>query len=122
MELKNTFDLSPFDLLDNEQFEFLITFLKNRGNLKEVQSEMQISYPTAKKKLDELLAALNLSSTTENIIPKEIDVSRMNVDYTSKSASEMIKARTRRSCHGIYRQRTSVRNLCRAGWNNIYKQ
>ena len=37
---------------------------------------------TAKKKLDELLAALNLSSTTENIIPKEIDVSRMNVDYT----------------------------------------
>ena len=70
MELKNTFDLSPFDLLDNEQFEFLITFLKNRGNLKEVQSEMQISYPTAKKKLDELLAALNLSSTTENIIPK----------------------------------------------------
>ena len=34
MELKNTFDLSPFDLLDNEQFEFLITFLKNRGNLK----------------------------------------------------------------------------------------
>ena len=93
MELKNTFDLSPFDLLDNEQFEFLITFLKNRGNLKEVQSEMQISYPTAKKKLDELLAALNLSSTTENIIPKEIDVSRMNVDYTSKSASEMIKAK-----------------------------
>ena len=48
---------------------------------------------TAKKKLDELLAALNLSSTTENIIPKEIDVSRMNVDYTSKSASEMIKAK-----------------------------
>ena len=93
MELKNTFDLSPFDLLDNEQFEFLITFLKNRGNLKEVQSEMQISYPTAKKELDELLAALNLSSTTENIIPKEIDVSRMNVDYTSKSASEMIKAK-----------------------------
>ena len=34
MELKNTFDLSPFDLLDNEQFEFLITFLKNRGNLR----------------------------------------------------------------------------------------
>ena len=48
---------------------------------------------TAKKKLDELLAALNLSSTTENIIPKEIDVSRMNVDYTSKSASEIIKAK-----------------------------
>ena len=78
---------------------------------------------TAKKKLDELLAALNLSSTTENIIPKEIDVSRMNVDYTSKSASEMIKAKLKEhGGHGIYRQRTSMRNLCRAGWNNIYKR
>ena len=87
MELRNTFDLSPFDRLDKEQFEFLITFLKDRGNLKEVQSDMQISYPTAKKKLDELLAALNLGGGTEKVMPKEIDVSRMDVDYTSTLAS-----------------------------------
>ena len=43
MELRNTFDLSAFDRLDNEQFEFLTTFLKDRGNLKEVQSEMKLS-------------------------------------------------------------------------------
>ena len=85
MELRNTFDLSPFDRLDKEQFEFLITFLKDRGNLKEVQSDMQISYPTAKKKLDELLAALNLGGGTEKVMPKEIDVSRMDVDYASRS-------------------------------------
>ena len=77
MELRNTFDLGPFDRLDKERFEFLITFLKDRGNLKEVQSDMQISYPTAKKKLDELLAALNLGGGTEKVMPKEIDVSRM---------------------------------------------
>ena len=93
MELRNTFDFNPFDLLDNEQFEFLVTFLKDRGNLKEVQSDMQISYPTAKKKLDELLTALNLGGADENVIPKEIDISRMNVDYTSKRASEIIKAK-----------------------------
>ena len=93
MELRNTFDLSPFDRLDKEQFEFLITFLKDRGNLKEVQSDMQISYPTAKKKLDELLAALNLGGGTEKVMPKEIDVSRMDVDYTSTLASEIIKAK-----------------------------
>lgn len=98
MELRNTFDLSPFDLLDNEQSEFLITFLKDRGNLKEVQTNMQISYSTAKKKLDELLAALNLSGGTEKVIPKEIDVSRISVDYTSTLASEIIKAKLKK--HG----------------------
>ena len=87
MELRNTFDLGPFDRLDKERFEFLITFLKDRGNLKEVQSDMQISYPTAKKKLDELLAALNLGGGTEKVMPKEIDVSRMDVDDTSTLAS-----------------------------------
>ena len=93
MELRNTFDLGPFDRLDKERFEFLITFLKDRGNLKEVQSDMQISYPTAKKKLDELLAALNLGGGTEKVMPKEIDVSRMDVDDTSTLASEIIKAK-----------------------------
>ena len=49
MELKNNFDLSPFDQLNSEQNALLISFLKNRGNLKEVQSDLNISYPTAKK-------------------------------------------------------------------------
>ena len=44
MELRNTFDLGPFDRLDKERFEFLITFLKDRGNLKEVQSDMISAY------------------------------------------------------------------------------
>lgn len=60
MELRNVFDISAFDLLDSDQLEFLTAFLRNRGNMKEVQSDMQISYPTAKKKLDNLLEALNL--------------------------------------------------------------
>ena len=98
MELRNTFNLSPFDLLDNAHFEFLITFLKDRGNLKEVQSDMQISYPTAKKKLDELLAALNLSGGMEQKTPKEIDISCMDVDCTSTLASEIIKAKLK--AHG----------------------
>lgn len=93
LELKNTFDLAPFDLLDANQFEFLITFLKKRGNLKEVQSAMQISYPAAKKKLEELLAALHLSCASDHGMPPKVDVSRINVDYTSKLASEIIKAK-----------------------------
>ena len=61
LELKNDFDLSIFDRLTNEDYEFLIAFLKNKGNLKSLQAEMGISYPFAKKKLDNLLYNLKLT-------------------------------------------------------------
>ena len=93
VELKNTFDLGIFDLLDNNQFEFLINFLKNRGNLKGVQSDMQISYPAAKKKLNDLLNALKLGGAGCDDTTKKGDVSNMNVDYSSNKASEIIKAK-----------------------------
>ena len=55
LELRNDFELSAFEKLSREQNQFLMTFLKNRGNLKNLQNELQISYPLSKKKLDELL-------------------------------------------------------------------
>lgn len=93
MELKNNFDLSPFDQLNSEQNALLISFLKNRGNLKEVQSDLNISYPTAKKKLDELLTALNLSDASHREERTEINISSLEVDYSSRRASEIIKAK-----------------------------
>lgn len=93
MELKSDFELSVFDQLDSEQYKFLLDFLKGRGSLKEVQSDLQMSYPTVKKKLDELLIALNINKAVEKDNLKEIDVSNLNVDYTSRQASEIIKAK-----------------------------
>ena len=60
LELKNDFEISKYDLLDKEQLNFLETFLACEGNLKELQNRMNISYPLAKKKLFELLAALQI--------------------------------------------------------------
>ena len=65
MELRNTFELSRFDMLDDKKTAFLRSFLRNRGNLKNVQAEMQMSYPTAKRKLDEILIALDLYEEEE---------------------------------------------------------
>lgn len=93
MELKKNFELSVFDQLDTEQYSFLLSFLKARGNLTEVQSDLQISYPTAKKKLEELLVALKLRETAEEEEHKRIEVSHMVVDYSSRQASEIIKAK-----------------------------
>ena len=93
MELKNEFELSPFDRLSSEQNELLISFLKNRGNLKEVQSDLDISFPTVKKKLDELLTALNLNDASPKDERTEFDVSNLEVDCSSRRASEIIKAK-----------------------------
>lgn len=93
MELKSDFELSVFDQLDSEQYRFLLAFLKGRGSLKEVQSDLQMSYPTVKKKLDELLIALNICKAAEKENRKEIDVRNLHVDYSSRQASEIIKAK-----------------------------
>ena len=53
LELKNDFEFSIFDRLDEELYEFLLTFLKHKGNLKLVQESLGISYPLAKRKLNE---------------------------------------------------------------------
>ena len=99
MEMKNDFELSAFDRLSNEQYAFLIEFLQQRGNLKNVQSELGVSYPTAKKKLDDLLIALELTQEADEQEMEEIDMSNLVVNYNSTDASEIIKAKLL-SCGG----------------------
>ena len=92
LELRNEFELSAFDRLDAEQYGFLISFLKNRGSLKGLQSELQISYPLAKKKLDELLGSLGLDPEQEKESESmEVDTSQMEIDPSSSKASEIVK-------------------------------
>ena len=92
MEMKNDFELSVFDRLSHEQYSFLTAFLKHRGNLKNVQKDMCLSYPAVKKKLDNLLAALELAIEEENEL-EEIDMRNLVVNRNSTAASEIIKAK-----------------------------
>lgn len=94
LELRNDFELSAFDLLSDDQYGFLMSFLRNRGNLKNLQAELNISYPSAKNRLDDLLAALGFESKTQHDLSQEvIDMSRVTVDRSSIKASEIIKAK-----------------------------
>lgn len=94
VELRNTFELSAFDRLDREQMDFLLSFLKYRGSLKSLQEEIGISYPTAKKRLDELLTALEIGQEEDTIVQQEVlDMSSISVNRNSNRASEIIKAK-----------------------------
>ena len=85
--------LSPFERLSAEQESFLITFLKCKGNISAVEQALNISYPTVKKRYNELLVALGLKE--EEIIEKGgIDMSIFGkIDRESKKPSEIIKAK-----------------------------
>lgn len=95
LELKNSFELSPYDSLDAEQADFLRCFLRCRGNLSRVQEELGLSYPAAQKRLTKLLINLELvqSEREENHDEEEIDVSGWITDPQSEKASEIIKAK-----------------------------
>lgn len=60
--LEGTFNLSKFNYLAAEQLFFIEVFVKNRGNIKAVEKEMDISYPTVKKMLDDVIVGLGYST------------------------------------------------------------
>lgn len=95
MELRNSFEFSLFDNLSDTQHSFLLSFLKNRGNLKDLQAELQISYPTAKRRLDELLNALLLDEAhnSEHNFMEETNMASWSTDTSSPKASEIIKTK-----------------------------
>ncbi|HOO44222.1 MAG TPA: DUF2089 domain-containing protein [Bacillota bacterium] len=64
-ELKGKFTLSKFNYLDTEKLYFIEVFVKNRGNIKTIEKEMGLSYPTIKKMLDEVIEQLGYSSKEE---------------------------------------------------------
>ena len=94
VELRNSFQFSTFDRLDQAQMDFLLSFLKYRGNLKNLQDEIGISYPTAKRRLEELLIALEIGQEEEASVEQEVlDMSSISVNRSSNRASEIIKAK-----------------------------
>ena len=56
--IENEFELSKFESLGEEQVKFLETFVMCRGNIKDVEKELGISYPTVRAKLDDVITAL----------------------------------------------------------------
>ena len=49
--------MNEFALLPKEHLDFLRLFVKTRGNLKEVERILGVSYPTVRARLDALLKA-----------------------------------------------------------------
>jgi hypothetical protein len=70
--LEGEFGVGRFGRLDREQMSLLESFLRSRGNLKEMERELGISYPTVRGRVDALVRALGLGDSTE-ALPEDVD-------------------------------------------------
>ena len=68
--LEGEFGVGRFGRLDREQMSLLESFLRARGNLKEMERELGISYPTVRGRVDALVRALGLA---DGSVPLEED-------------------------------------------------
>lgn len=65
-ELAGVFGTCPYCSLSDEDSQLLRVFLASRGNLREVERHLGVSYPTARLRFDRLLERLGLAEEPED--------------------------------------------------------
>jgi hypothetical protein len=63
--LEGEFSVSRFGRLTKEQLALLESFLRSRGNLRDMERELSISYPTVRSRVEALVRALGFGPRTE---------------------------------------------------------
>lgn len=67
--IRGTFTTHAFHRLTREQLDFVEVFVKCRGNIKEVERELGISYPTVRNRLEQVIEAMGYPA--QQINPEE---------------------------------------------------
>jgi len=92
--IEGHFQLCKFCRLTSEQKIFIDVFIKCRGNIKEVEKELGISYPTVKNRLEDAAAALGHKiepEFTDNSRRKEILDKLNNGEINVDEAINLLK-------------------------------
>lgn len=71
-EVSGSFEACEFCGLGPEERTLLLVFLRSRGNMKELERHLGVSYPTARARFDQLLASLGLEQ--EDAAASEVGV------------------------------------------------
>ena len=86
--VRGKFPFLPLSNLTSGQVEFIKIFILCRGNIKEVEKEMKISYPTVRNKLDEVIKTISKikTQTTSDVL-----TALENGEITSAEAVELLQ-------------------------------
>ena len=94
-EISGEFKLSKFksnNYLSKEHLYFIEVFLKNRGNIKHIEKELGISYPTVKRNIDDVITSLGYKVSDEEKIKKDEIFKRLEKgEITALEAAKLIK-------------------------------
>lgn len=74
-EITGEFELSRFSYLNKEELNFIETFIRVYGNIKEMEKELDISYPTVKKMLEQVVSKMGFEARdTKDTNPNTEDI------------------------------------------------
>jgi len=82
-------------LLSSDQQEFVEVFLVARGNIKEVEKQLGISYPTVRKRLDEVIQGLGYAPQAERLKREEILEAIEKGEISAKEGIALLKGDTK---------------------------
>lgn len=90
--IENEFELSKLAALSGDQLHFVEVFLACRGNIKEVEKELGISYPTVRGKLNEVVSSLGYELKKKNDVDeKKVIAMLASGEITPEEAITMLK-------------------------------
>jgi hypothetical protein len=75
-EVTGSYAPCPVCRLEPEHRRLFDLFLETRGNLKDVQRRLQVSYPTTRQRIEELFSALGLGEASAEERPAPLEVLR----------------------------------------------
>ena len=79
-ELSGVFESCDFCSLDSDDREMLRVFLRSRGNMKELERHLGVSYPTARSRFDRLLARVGIEEASPDRLELLEALSRGEID------------------------------------------
>ena len=93
--IEGEFGVGRFGRLSHEQMALLESFLRSRGNLKEMERALGISYPTVRARVEALVQALDLADgePIEIVVDDEADGPSGDADAISEAAQRAILER-----------------------------
>ncbi len=85
------FRMSAYDALTDVELEMLRVFLVSRGNMRELEKHLGVSYPTTRQRFADLLAKLGLEDPAEaatsvdrDAVLADVAAGRLSVDEAEK--------------------------------------
>ncbi len=97
--VKGSFIPSPLKVLSDKDEEFVLLFLQARGNLKEMERVLGVSYPTVRSRMEAIIEKLGLTPFDEK---EEEHLERVDVlkrlekgEINTKEAMELLRKERR---------------------------